>query len=89
MTHYFQSKLPKYDIRSAQQKRIRRAMVNFIIKKAMPLTLVEEKEFREMVEQLDIRFNHLTRYGNESTILNYSLFSICYHSEYLYMDVVW
>ena len=28
-----------------------------------PLTLVEDKDFRDMVEQQDIKLNHLIRYG--------------------------
>ena len=60
ITQYFKVKEGKYELKSAPQNRIRRAIVKFIVKCSMPLVVVKAEEFCELIEQSESEFNPMS-----------------------------
>lgn len=50
-----------YPSKSTNQRRIASSFVRMIVECSLPISLVEQTSFRQPIEMLDPRFNHMSR----------------------------
>lgn len=58
----------KYRAKDAKQLTIKKMIMNYVINCTVPLSHVENEDFRAMISSCEKKFSHFTRYDRLSTI---------------------